>query len=89
MNVARKHRLAAVRMVEAALVVGLAVWAVQTGSANDTTGESVRAERWFHYTNEVIDEIPWSIHVVRLDRSSRDFEPLISRLFHPTCGDFT
>ena len=28
---------------------------------------------WF-YTNEVIPQVPWSIHVVRIDRSRRDWE---------------
>jgi hypothetical protein len=46
------------------------VWA----GASGTNTESARPERWFQYTNEVIDDIPWSIHVVKLDRSSRDFE---------------
>src|SRR5215471_10372515 len=42
--------------------------------ASGTNSEPAKLERWFNYTNVVIDEIPWSIHVVKLDRSSRAFE---------------
>ena len=42
--------------------------------ASGTNNEPGRLERWFNYTNVVIDEIPWSIHVVKLDRSSHAFE---------------
>jgi hypothetical protein len=56
------------------LLAGLTLSAPRTSLASSTNAEAARAERWFHYTNEVIDEIPWSIHIVKLDRSSRDFE---------------
>lgn len=57
----------------ALVLIGLlpAAW---TAKANGTNNEAARPERWFQYTNEVIDEIPWSIHVVKLDWSSQDFE---------------
>jgi hypothetical protein len=60
--------------VWALLLVSLTVAAPRTSFASGTNAETSRAERWFHYTNEVLDEIPWSIHIVKLDRSSRDFE---------------
>ncbi len=37
------------------------------------SAESPKADHWFQYTNEVIDDIPWSIHIVRLERASQDF----------------
>src|SRR5262249_16072322 len=36
--------------------------------------ELSKPDRWFQYTNHVIDDIPWSIHIVKLERSSHDFE---------------
>src|SRR5262249_4605341 len=36
--------------------------------------ETAKPERWFQYTNDVIERLPWSIHIVRLERSSHDFE---------------
>jgi len=39
-----------------------------------TNKEPARTERWFQYTNEVNDGIPWSIHVVKLERASSDYE---------------
>ena len=70
----RKYRPAAPGIMGVGLVIGLSIFASRTVSASGTNSEPARAERWFHYTNEVIDEIPWSIHVVKLDRTSRDFE---------------
>lgn len=70
----RKYRPPAPGIMGVGLVIGLSIVASRTVSASGTNSEPARAERWFHYTNEVIDEIPWSIHVVKLDRASRDFE---------------
>src|SRR5438477_3975946 len=36
--------------------------------------EPARPDRWFSYTNDVNDQVPLSIHVVRLERSHPDFE---------------
>jgi hypothetical protein len=33
---------------------------------------ATKANRYFDYTNEVVPEIPWSIHVVKIDRSHPD-----------------
>jgi hypothetical protein len=38
------------------------------------TNKEPKTDRWFHYTNDVIDDIPWSIHVVRLERTSPEYE---------------
>ncbi|HTL58363.1 MAG TPA: phosphodiester glycosidase family protein [Candidatus Limnocylindrales bacterium] len=45
-----------------------------SGWSSGTNVEPNKFERWFSYTNVVIDDIPWSIHIVKLDRSSRGFE---------------
>jgi hypothetical protein len=39
-----------------------------------TTNEPAKPERWFYYTNDVIEDVPLSIHVVRVERSRHDFE---------------
>lgn len=49
----------------------------QAGTAHGeavTNKEPARAERWFQYTNEVMDDIPWSVHVVKLERANHDYE---------------
>jgi hypothetical protein len=56
------------------LAIGLTLLSHRSAAASGTNAEAARPERWFQYTNEVIDDIPWSIHVVKLDRTSRDFE---------------
>jgi hypothetical protein len=38
------------------------------------SGNEPRSERWFQYTNDINEEIPLSIHVVRVERSHPDFE---------------
>jgi hypothetical protein len=38
------------------------------------TNEPPKPERWFQYTNEVNEDIPLSIHLVRVERSHHDFE---------------
>src|SRR5215831_20529253 len=38
------------------------------------TNELPKQERWFQYTNEVNEDVPLSIHAVRVDRSHHDFE---------------
>jgi hypothetical protein len=37
-------------------------------------GEPPRTDRHFQYTNDIIDAVPWSIHVVKIERSYPDFE---------------
>jgi len=56
------------------LACALTVSSLASAGASGTNSEPARPERWFQYTNEVLDDIPWSIHVIRLDRGSRDFE---------------
>jgi hypothetical protein len=42
--------------------------------AGESSSEPARSERWFLYTNDIIEEVPLSIHVVRVERSHQDFE---------------
>src|SRR5579862_2649620 len=37
-------------------------------------GEPPKADRHFQYTNDIIDSVPWSIHLVKIERSFTDFE---------------
>src|SRR5579883_2474993 len=39
-----------------------------------STNEVGKQDRWFYYTNDVNDEVPLSIHVVRVELSHHDFE---------------
>lgn len=43
-------------------------------SAESGPAESGKPDRWFSYTNVVNEEIPLSIHVVRIERAHHDFE---------------
>ncbi len=40
----------------------------------ESAPESARPAHSFQYTNEVNEDIPWSIHIIKIDRSRRDFE---------------
>ena len=54
-----------------------AVWVILAGPALHAANpgnEPVKSERWFLYTNDVNDDIPLSIHVVRVEMSHPDFE---------------
>ncbi len=50
----------------------LACWPLLGGQA--TPNEPAKPERWFQYTNDVIEDVPLSIHVVRVERSHHDYE---------------
>src|SRR5438105_15673886 len=52
--------------------VALACW-LQIG-VQAATNDLTRPDHHFLYTNDVIDEVPWSIHVVKLERAYHDFE---------------
>lgn len=57
------------------LILGALLAASFSVLADSTTNkETAKPERWFQYTNDVIDNVPWSIHIVKLERASRDFE---------------
>ena len=47
---------------------------VLSARASQQTNELAKPERWFSYTNDVNDQIPLSIHIVRVERSHPDFE---------------
>ena len=42
--------------------------------ADSGPAESGKPDRWFSYTNVINEEIPLSIHVVRIERAHHDFE---------------
>jgi hypothetical protein len=64
--------------VVTALGLGLLVWLIESASlasgAQTPAAESSKPEHWFHYTNEVNEDVPLSIHVVRVERARHDFE---------------
>src|ERR1051326_8163017 len=74
MGDSKKHISAVLQGSGCLLVTALTLCLTGNVRASGTNAEATRLERWFHYTNEVIDDIPWSIHIVKLDRSSHDFE---------------
>jgi hypothetical protein len=74
MRAPSKHFRISQRAGWCGLATALTLSSLTPAGASGTNVEPARPERWFQYTNEVIDDIPWSIHVVRVDRSSRDFE---------------
>jgi hypothetical protein len=39
-----------------------------------STNELPRADHHFQYTNHLIDDVPWSIHIVKVERAYADFE---------------
>ena len=43
-------------------------------AAQSTTNETTKSEKWFYYTNDVNEDIPLSIHVVRVELAHHDFE---------------
>lgn len=60
---------------------GVAVWlgiacvsVLPSLGAQSNTNESAKTERWFYYTNDVNEDVPLSIHVVRIERAHHDFE---------------
>ena len=56
----------------AALCFWLAALIPAARAAN--TNETARPEHCFQYTNEVVEDMPWSIHIIKIDRERRDFE---------------
>ena len=42
--------------------------------AQPNANETTKGERWFSYTNDVNEDVPLSIHVVRIERAHHDFE---------------
>jgi phosphodiester glycosidase len=53
------------------LLLSLCFSAVTSSAA---TNDLVRPDHHFQYTNHVIDDVPWSIHIVKLDRFHPGFE---------------
>ena len=56
------------------IVGGFILLAVWQSAPAQVTNEPAKPERWFFYTNEVNEDVPLSIHVVRVDRAHKDFE---------------
>ena len=38
------------------------------------TNETVKPDHGFRYTNEIVDDMPWSIHIIEVERGRHDFE---------------
>ena len=55
-----------------ALGIGAAL-AVLPAGADGATNSSARNERGLVYHNDLLPEMPWSVHVVKLDRSRREY----------------
>src|SRR5579872_974328 len=60
------------KKVGIAAAVLLGTWAAP--GAQSTTNDVPKQERWFQYTNDINDEVPLSIHMVRVELSHKDFE---------------
>ena len=59
----------------ALILASLSAFPLSRANAAETlTNEAARPERWFSYTNEVNEDVPLSIHVVRVERARHDFE---------------
>jgi hypothetical protein len=43
-------------------------------SASASTNETIKPDHGFLYTNEVVEDMPWSIHIIQVERGRRDFE---------------
>jgi hypothetical protein len=39
-----------------------------------STNETVKPDHGFRYTNEVVPDMPWSIHIIEIEQGRRDFE---------------
>jgi hypothetical protein len=39
-----------------------------------STNETIKPDRGFLYTNEVVEDMPWSIHIIQIERGRHDFE---------------
>jgi len=63
-------RLGAV--VRLGLLALLSAWPLS--AAQSTTNEATKSEKWFYYTNDLNEDIPLSIHVVRVELAHHDFE---------------
>jgi hypothetical protein len=40
----------------------------------DSPSAAARRDRFFQYTNDVVDDMPWSIHVIKIERGRQDLE---------------
>lgn len=58
--------------LEDSLANGLARLLVLGLACSTTVFGAAKTERYFAYTNEVVADVPWSIHIARVDRSNPD-----------------
>ena len=56
------------------MACAVALWLGQAWVAVAATNEAAKPERWFYYTNDVNEDVPLSIHVVRIELAHHDFE---------------
>ena len=55
-------------------LMAMVIRSASAAFGSDTNAAPAKADHWFHYTNDVIESLPWSIHIVKLERSSHDFQ---------------
>jgi len=60
------------RFLHAILSAAL-IWAAAPAVASGPTNGPAKNERGLAYHNDLVSEMPWSVHVVKLDRSRRDY----------------
>ena len=65
------HPIRFARNVSLRFLLGLLILSSTT---EINAGEPPRSDRHFQYTNDVIEDVPWSIHIVKIERSYPDFE---------------
>src|SRR5690348_10469001 len=71
----RNCRVPAVFQKAPVLLLGcLACWCSAPRVACSATNEPAKPDRWFFYTNDVNEDIPLSLHVIRIEHSHHDFE---------------
>jgi Phosphodiester glycosidase len=58
------------------LAISLGIWLAVSvlWSRAASTNEPVKPSHACRYTNEIVAEMPWSIHIVEIERGRRDFE---------------
>lgn len=58
----------------ASIAAGVLIGTWSVLGAQSVTNDVPKQERWFQYTNDVNEDLPLSVHVVRIELSHHDFE---------------
>lgn len=56
------------------VLLGVSALVSSTAFARASTNLPAKPEHCFEYTNEINEDVPWSIHIIKVDRSRHDFE---------------